>query len=203
MAVHQEIHLIPIGIKNLMRIIKKVSMCTVCGYASLLVIMWVAVFFHDWITGVVFSITLLFITIPILIPGFMFDKVSQSVVCLEIDRINVLDKKGVCWRSIDYNAITAVRVEEVSGFFYGHNKNLFSNKYICIFLNEETTIPNVSYAKLFSAKEFLLFDYQAEALKWLQDRIITEDGSVSSGGRGDGSIVPKKRNCSAFSEETE
>lgn len=165
-----EIDLMPIGIKNQIRIIKKVSTCTEVCAITLLVVMWVAGFFHDLITGVVFSLILLLITTPLLLPGYMFDKVSQSTLCFTDDHIHILDKKGICWRSIDCNTITAVRVKEIPGFFYGHNKDMFRNKYVCIFLNGATTIPNVSYAKLFTEKDFIMFGYHAEALQWLQQK---------------------------------
>ena len=170
MVKHEEIDLMPLGIKNQMRTIKKVSIYTeVCAFA-LLVVMWAAGFFHDLVTGAVFSLVLLLITTPLLLPGYMFDKVSQSKVRFTVDKIYILDKKGACWRSIDYRSITAVRVEEISGFFYGHNKDMFRNKYVCIFLNGLTTIPNVSFAKLFAEDNFIMFGYNAEALNWVYEK---------------------------------
>lgn len=167
MVDYKEIDLMPIGIKNQMRMIKRVSTCTEVCAITLLVVMWAAGFFHDLVTGAVFSLILLLITTPLLLPGFMFDKVSQSTVCFVADHIHILDKKGVRWRSIDCNTITAVRVEEISGFFYGHNKDMFRNKYVCVFLNGATTIPNVSFSNLFTEKDFIMFGYHAEALQWL------------------------------------
>ena len=163
----KEIDLIPIGLKNQISMIKRVSTCTEACAITLLIVMWVAGFFRDLITGVVFSLVLLSITTPLLLPGYMFDKVSQSTVRFSADHIHILDKKGVCWRSIDYNTITAVRVKEISGFFYGHNKDMFRNKYVCIFLNGTTNIPNVPYKNLFAEKDFIMFGYHADALQWL------------------------------------
>ena len=167
MVNYTEIDLIPIDIKNQMRMIKRVSTCTEVCAITLLVVMWAAGFFHDLTTGVVFSLILLSITTPLLLPGFLFDKVSQSTVCFDADYIHIFDKKGRCWRSIDCNTITAVRVEEISDFFYGHNKGMFQNKYVCIFLNGTTTIPKASYANLFTEKDFIMFGYHAETLQWL------------------------------------
>ena len=163
----KEIDLIPIGIKNQIRMIKRVSTCTEVCAITLLVVMWAAGFFRDLITGVVFSLILLLITTPLLLPGYIFDKVSQSTVCFAADHIHILDKKGICGRSIDCNTITAVRVKEISGFFYGQNKDMFRNKYVCIFLNGATNIPNVPYKNLFTEKDFIMFGYHAEALQWL------------------------------------
>lgn len=167
MVDYVEIDLMPIGIKNQMRMIKKVSTCTVMCTFALLVFMWMFGFFHDLETGIIFSSAFLLVTTPLLLPGFMFDKVSQSRVSFTTDQIHILDKRGACWRSIDYSTITDVRVEEISGFFYGHNKDMFRNKYVCIFLNGVTNIPNVPYKNLFTEKEFIMFGYHADALQWL------------------------------------
>ena len=171
----KEIDLIPIGIKNQIRMIKRVSTyAEVCAIA-LLVVLWLAGFFRDYITGLVFSIILLSITTPLLLPGYMFDKVSQSTVRFTADHIHIIDKKGVCWRSIDCNTITTVCTKEISGFFYGQNKDMFRNNYVCIFLNGKTTIPNVPYAKLFTEKDFIMFAYHAEALQWLLQEYPKKD----------------------------
>lgn len=162
-----EIDLMPIGIKKQMRMIKRVSTCAEVCVITLLVVMWAAGFFHDLITGTVFTLILLLITTPLLLPGLMFDKVSQSRVYFAADQLHILDKRGKCWRVIAYDTITAVRVDEISGFFYGHNKDMFRNKYVCVFLNGATTIPDVSFAKLFTERDFIMFGYHAEALQRL------------------------------------
>ena len=163
----KEIDLIPIDLKNQIKMIKGVSICTEVCAITLLAVMWVVGFFHDFETGIIFSSAFLLVTTPLLLPGFMFNKVSQSSVSFVSDQIRILDKRGVCWRLIDYNTITDVRVEEISGFFYGHNKDMFRNKYVCIFLNGATNIPNVPYKNLFTEKDFIMFGYHADALQWL------------------------------------
>lgn len=163
----KEIDLVPSGIKNQIKMINRVSICTEVCAITLLAVMWVAGFFHDFETGIIFSSAFLLVTTPLLLPGFMFNKVSQSTVSFASDQIHILDKRGVCWRLIDYNTITDVRVEEISGFFYGHNKDMFRNKYVCIFLNGATSIPIVPYKNLFTEKDFIMFGYHPEALQWL------------------------------------
>ena len=121
----EEIDLIPIGIKNQVRMIKRVSTCTEVCAITLLVVMWVGGLFRDLITGVVFSLILLSITTPLLLPGYMFDKVSQSTVSFSDNHIHILDKKGKCWRSIDCNTITAVRVKKFQVFSTGKIKICF------------------------------------------------------------------------------
>lgn len=165
-----EVDLIPIAIKNQLRMIKKVSTCTEVCAITLLAAMWSIGLFRDFTTGLVLSLILLSLTTPLLLPGYMFDKVNQSTVRCNSDRIHILDKKGGCWRSIDCNTITAVRIKEVSGFFYGHNKDMFRDKYICIFLNGATNMPDVPYAKLFTEKDFVMFAYNDEALQWILEK---------------------------------
>ena len=170
MGDYQKIDLMPIGIKKQMRTIKKVGTCTAICIFSLLVVMWAAGVFHDLTTGIVLSLMLLLIIIPLLLPGLLFDKVSQSTMCFAADQIHIHDQKGSCWRSIDYNAITSVRVEEISGFFYGSNKDAFRNRYVCIFLNGLTAVPNVPFANLFTEKDFFMFAYHNEALNWVRQK---------------------------------
>jgi len=177
MVGYEIIDLMPIGIKNQTKMIERVSICATGCVIALLVIMWATGFFYDSVTATIFSLILLLITTPLLLPYFIFDKVSQSTVRFSADQIYILDKRGKCWRSIDYNTITAVRVDEISGFFYGHNKDMFRNKYVCVFLNGATTIPNVSFANLFTEKDFIMFGYHTEALQWLLQKI--GDGSLS------------------------
>ena len=164
---YEKFDLMPISIKNQMSMIKRVSTYAEVCTIILLLTMWAVGLFHDYLTGMLLSLILLSITTPLLLPGFIYDKVSQSMVCFVSDHIHILDKKGVCWRSIDCSTITAVCVEEISGFFYGHNKDMYRNKYVCIFLNGVRTIPNVSFAKLFTEKDFIMFGYHPEVLQRL------------------------------------
>ena len=166
-----EINLMPIGIKKLMSVVRRISICTVVCMFAFLIYIWGAGVFDCFVTGIGCSLLFLFVIIPILRPGIVFDKVSQSTVRFVADQMYLLDKKGRCWRTIDYKRITAVRVEEVSGFFYGQNQDLFRGKYVCVFLNGLTNIPNVSYAQLFTEKDFIMFGFNEEAIHWLYQNL--------------------------------
>lgn len=170
------IDLMPENIKKQMIAIKNVGISAGIFAIVLLLAMWGFKIFRDLSTGVVFSLVLLSVAIPLQIPSIRFDKVAQSTVRFEFDQIKILDKKGRCWKSINYCSISAVRVEEVNGFFYGKNTDLFRNKYICIFLNNSTNIPDVPFADLYDEKDFVMLNYQIEALQLIQQKFF-ENGN--------------------------
>ena len=163
-----ETTLVPVGIKKLMKTIRTVGICTEIFVIVLVIVLGVTRRFSDLAAGILFSVLIHLLIAPVLIPGFLYDKVSQSTVCLTESRMQILDKSGNCWRTIDYHVITAVRTEEISGFFYGKNKEMYHSSYICVFLNGSTTIPDVSFAKLFSHEEFFMFAYHPDALARIQ-----------------------------------
>lgn len=165
---HIETTLVPVGIKKLMKTIRTAGICTEVFAIVLVIVLGVTRRFSDLAAGILLLVLLHLITIPVLIPGFLYDKVSQSTVRLTERRMQILDKNKNCWRSIDYHDITAVRTEEIYGFFYGKNKDLYHSSYICVFLNGSTTIPDVSFAKLFSHEEFFMFAYHPDALARIQ-----------------------------------
>lgn len=166
-----EIDLMPISIKKQMHTMRRVSFYTIgCIFTSFVAMLLLDIF-HDITAAIVFLLLLLFIAVPWLLPGLRFNKTSQSSVRFTSDFIQLLDKRGNCWRSIDYNTISDVRTEDISGFFYGENQDMYHNKYICIFLNESTDIPPVPFAKLFTAEDFIMFGYHPEAHRWIQQKL--------------------------------
>ena len=156
--------------KRLMRTAKNMGISVVIVTVILLLLMHLRGITEDLATSIALSFMSLMITLPIPIPGLIHDRVSQSVVRFDTSQIQVLDKRGTCWRSIDYNAITAVQVRDVSGFFYGEDKDKFCSKYVCVFLGGTTTIPDDSYAKLFKNPDFFMFGYHPEAVEILRQK---------------------------------
>lgn len=110
-------------------------------------------------TGILCSIIMLGFSVLLLIPGFYYEKVSQSWAALSDKEIRILDKKGRCWRVLPIERITSLQVKEIAGFFYGKNSTEAKDTYLCIFLNEATEIPEVSYHKLFFQEDFFLVSY--------------------------------------------
>ena len=162
-----EISLMPINIKKLMHIVRKLCICVAVGMLTFLSFMWVNGVFDSFKTGIACSLLFLLVNIPILRPGIVYDKVSQSTVRFLTNQMCFFDKRGRCWRIIDYKEITDVRVEDVSGFFYGENQDRIKNKYVCVFLNGSKDIPKVPYRDLFNEEDFIMFGYNDEAMHWL------------------------------------
>ena len=165
-----EINLIPAGMKNLMKTIRKIGICAEIGAVFLLVLLGIFGYFSNSTTGILTASLFHLIIAPVLIPGLLFDKVSQSTIRFAEFQMQILDKRGKCWRTIDYCEISMVCAEEISGFFYGRNQSMARNKYVCVYLNGSTTIPDVSFAKLFSVKNFIMFGYHPDVFKWLQQK---------------------------------
>jgi len=161
-----EVNLLPIGFKKYMKVLKSWGMWGYICTISIVAIIMLTSFDGKTIDGVMLSLLCLIVFSPMTIPAF-FGKISQSTVRFDTDKICILDKRGKCWRTIDYNAITNVREEEISGFFYGARKEEFKAKYVCVFLNGLKIIPDVSYAKLFTDPNFIMIGYSPEVFDLL------------------------------------
>ena len=102
-----EISLMPINIKRLMRIVRKLCVCVSVCVLIFLSFMWISGVFDSFETGMVCSLLFLLTSIPILRPGVVYDKVSQSTVRFLTNQMCLLDKQGRCWRIIRYKENTA------------------------------------------------------------------------------------------------
>ena len=160
-----EIDLLPKSIKSQMQAIKTVSFCVTISAVAFLIALWCFGCFDTTTTGILFSIMILCVFIPMLLPSILYYKTSQSSLTITDDHIYIRDKKGNCLRTINCNTITDIRIEEISDFFYGRNRHTFRFEYVCLFLNGNTQIPDVSFSKLFFEKDFIMFGYNEEALK--------------------------------------
>ena len=170
--------LLPKGIKDLMNIIKRVSLFTLLGAAIVVVIFWSTGFFGYPNDGILFSVGIMICLIPTTIPWLRYRKVSQSTVQFEQNGIVILDEKGNIWRCVEYKKITNVQIRKVRGFFYGQNKDHFEFPYICIFLNGLREIPQTSYKNLFLHEDFLMIIYQPETLEEFQQKANTKSISL-------------------------
>lgn len=140
----------------------------------LLAIMWILYVgfsggFSDLSSAILYSLTILTVASLSMIPGIRYYKVSQSTVLLTPTQIRIVDKSGSCWREIDYTSISKITVENIAGFFYGKNNDNCVNKYICIYLNELATIPNVTYHNLYTHRNFIIISYQEHALSTIKE----------------------------------
>lgn len=160
-------NLIPLAFRSIMKTTIKVSVFCEFAFLVALVIMGITGMFKDTFSAVFFSLVFLLIIPLALIPCLRHYKTSQSSVEILFDRIKVLSKSGVCWREIPFDLITHIGVKSISGFFYGQDRHQATHKYICLFLNGCTKIPNTTYAELFKHKDFFILYYTEEALDLL------------------------------------
>lgn len=151
--------------------VRNVAIVAVGFTIILLLIMYAVGIFPDTTTAVLFSVGIMPIPAILLIPGLLYEKISQSTVEFEVNRIKVFDRCGRCWREISYSSITDIRINEVTGYFYGTNKHLFCEKHICFFLNDATDMPDVSYAKLFKNPSFFMIGYQEGLLEQVRKMV--------------------------------
>ena len=144
-----ETTLVPVGIKKLMKTIRTVGICTEIFVIVLVIVLGVTRRFSDLAAGILFSVLIHLLIAPVLIPGLLFDKVSQSTVCLTESRMQILDKSGNCWRTIDYRDITDVRdvnlsvslekVEDGIKVVFGEKSDFGFPALLSIHLNEKWT----------------------------------------------------------------
>ena len=157
-----EFDLVPLQFKKTMWMVRRVAIVAEIFCVLILLLIGIMRVFHDLTTAVIFSTGILSISTLLLIPGFLYERISQSTVEFTVDRIKVFDRHGRCWREIPYSFITSIRTENISGFFYGKDKHLCTQKYICFYLNNTREIPRVSYAKLFNVQNFFMVAHQCE-----------------------------------------
>lgn len=146
------------------------------------IVMFLAIVFGSMIYANTFTVfgfiafsSLITIVYPLLwLPLAISKKAIRSKVNLTEKTIKVISEKGECWREIPYSFITEIRVEEIEGWFYGFNQELYRHKYICLFMNNNSEIPIESYKKMFLQKDFFMIAYSEELLDNLQKFLIKE-----------------------------
>lgn len=174
-----KVNLVPLRFKKVMWTVRKIAIIGEVLTALLLLIIGVLGIFADTITAIVFSLSCLSITALLMIPGFLYEKISQSNVEFTADKLRVLDRHGNCWREISYDSITAIRIDEIAGFFYGKDRDMNIEKYICFFFNDTSVIPDIPYTKLFKSKDFFVVGYQEDALDLIKQIIPSMvDGDI-------------------------
>ena len=110
-----------------------------------------------------------------MIPGFIYYKTSHSKIRILDNQIQVIGPKGDCWRSIKFEDITNVKVEKIEDFFYGQYRHEFVFDYICIYLNNSTEKPIVSYNRTFRDKNFFMINYDEELFEVIKSRVNRMD----------------------------
>ena len=170
MSKYVETDLLPFYIKIIMKWYRRMMLLIEASIVVAMIVLW-GFGACNWITATVLIFMFLLILVPYSLPLLIYNKTSQSTLHFAADQIRVLDKKKNCWRVIDYSSITDIRAEEITGFFYGPERNHVRYKYVCVFLNGLKDVPDVSFGKLFTHKDFIMFGYDDEALKWIQKKV--------------------------------
>ena len=163
--------LMPIGIKNFMRVKKRITIIAVILSIVWVIVMMLSGFIRDLSSLVIFCVVLQIVILIMVTPWSFYYKLSQSILIFREDYLNICYENGRCWRTIKYSEITDVRVKQISGFFHGEDKATVKNNYVCIFLNDISDIPNTSFAKLFKEENFFMFAFQEQALLELEAAI--------------------------------
>jgi len=169
-------NLVPKNYKDVIKTANKISViCIIVSLVFITTLLFTGVF-RDVESFIIIFVFYVSTFVLLSIPGFRYDRISQSTVYLTDDGIKVVDKKGHCWRYIAYESISMVKKQEVVGFFYGFRKDEGAYDYICIYLNGNIYIPNIAYSKLYNQRDFFLIAYDNELYKKLFSITQTVDG---------------------------
>ena len=145
------------------------------GGSITLVILWPIVAFgicnklqDAWIP----SILMLCFGLFLWYPSVRYERIARSTVTFSNQSMDFLDQKGLCWRSMPYDSITAVYKSTVYGTFYGINRDNVEGVYLCFTLNGSRDVPNEKYYRLFSHKDFTMIYFQDEIVSILKSKGI-------------------------------
>ena len=156
--------LVPVA-KILFRARKKVAILMSVLITTLWVGLGLHIGFNDiWIITALFFVFAVFVWYPYV----RYGKISQSMVKISTEGVDFIDVKNLCWRSIPYKSISSVTKATIYGTFYGEKKDEVNGMYICFFLNGIDRIPDVSYHKLFTHRNFAMITYQQEIVDMLR-----------------------------------
>ena len=96
-------------------------------------------------------------------PYVRYGNLCLSTVKFSEEKIEFVDHKGSCWRSVFYKDIRIAKKTRIFGGFFGIKKDEVERNYICLYLKDRRDIPNVNYTKLFTHESFTMIAEQ-EAL---------------------------------------
>ena len=77
--------LLPSGLKNYMKTIRRVGICAGIGAVGLFLLMAALGFIDDLTTGIIFASMVFIFSAVIMAPGIIYDKISQASVCLNAE----------------------------------------------------------------------------------------------------------------------
>ncbi len=113
-------------------------------------------------------------------PYARYGKLCLSTVKFTEDKIEFVDHRNVCWRSVSYKDICIAKKTRIFGAFYGVKKDELEKNYICLYLRNCTDIPKVSYKKLFTHQSFTMLAEQDGLIDCLRNHGIAVDTDFAS-----------------------
>ena len=157
-----KVPLVPSSFSRIVKTAKRIGVFGELFLVAILLPLFLLVGFENTETIILLLLTFGGVFAFGLIPGLLYDGICRMEAVFSEDKLCIYDKRGTCRREIAYEQITRVCVQEITGFFYGMNRDEVKHKYICFFLNGEMDIPDVSYARLFRQENFIIVGYQEE-----------------------------------------
>ena len=127
--------------------------------------------FSDLFTAISVPCMLLILPAYIFLQRWYYDCKTESKIRLCKNTIQIIDWRGQIKQEICYRKITTMRIEEITGFFYGGDRDNGTNIYICLFMNGQTQIPDVEYKKLYYQDDFVLIAYDDRVYSVLKERL--------------------------------
>lgn len=103
-------------------------------------------------------------------------RVATSQVLFCDDHLEVCDRRGRVWRTIHYSDITSATVVDMAGFMHGYHGVSGIAKYIVLFCNGCTVLPEGSYRRKFTDPGSFPIYYQTEVFDILNAHLKQCDG---------------------------
>lgn len=118
-------------------------------------------------------------------PYYYYKRIVFSEICFQDETIDLLDQKGITWRSFPYSQITKVKIEEINGMFHGYNGISTQAKYIVLFFNHCETVPESNFNAKFRSNDFFpilyrkeIWDVLATKMNHFSRTVIMEDNGI-------------------------
>jgi len=153
--------LVPEQIRTVLLMVKKVGICFAVGSGLLILLASVFCFSQQVDLVLVLAFGWLFVNTLANAQWIFYHKTWNATVRCTQDGIEVLYKEELL-RKVSWDSIHCVQVRDVNGFFYGQDRDRVKYTYICLFLNGNANIPEVSYNRKFFEKDFLMIGYRLE-----------------------------------------
>ena len=110
-------------------------------------------------------------TLFLFYPLLRYGRLSQCVLTIGDDFLEIRDRKGICLKQIPVETVTEIRRERIYGELYGDKKDECHAVYLCFFLNGNTEVPDIPYSKLFLHEDFTMIYYPEKEIPSFPDNL--------------------------------